>query len=342
MKVLVTGGCGFLGSHVCEMYRNRGDEVVCVDNMTKYEFSRSPYNVELARNYNWEYLKSIGVQLYKEDIRNREMLYQIAKGCDFIVHTAAQPAMTIAIENPELDFSTNVIGTYNVLETARKYDIPVVSCSTIHVYGNKINEKLKEGEKRFICTPETISESSPTLHGDVTPLHASKRTTEIYVDCFVDTYGVKAASFRLTGMYGPRQIGSEDHGWVANFAIKTVLGTQIKVYGPDKQVRDILYAKDAAEAFDAFYRRQVPGTYNVGGGPKNIISLREALEILSEITGKKQDIKYEPPRKGDLWYFVCDITKVKEKLNWEPKVSNYDGLKALVNWISENIVLFRR
>ncbi|MEM3445682.1 MAG: GDP-mannose 4,6-dehydratase, partial [Thermoplasmata archaeon] len=271
-----------------------------------------------------------------------EVLLKLAKDCDFIAHTAAQPAMTIALENPELDFSTNVVGTYNVLETARKYDIPVVSCSTIHVYGNKLNAELKETEKRFVREPPTISENAPTLLGEVTPLHASKRCTEIYIDCFIDTYGLKAANFRLTGMYGPRQIGSEDHGWVANFAIKTVMEMPIKVYGPDKQVRDILYASDAAEAFEAFYKYQKPGTYNVGGGVKNVISLREALEMLSKITGKTQNIFYEAPRKGDLWYFVCDISKIKSALNWEPRVSNEEGLIKLVRWIEANKELFRR
>ena len=341
MRVLVTGGCGFLGSHICEMYRKKGDEVVCIDNMTKYEFSRSPYNVELARTHNWNFLKGIGVELHKEDIRNKESLFKVAKGCDFIAHTAAQPAMTIALEDPELDFSTNVMGTYNVLECARKYDIPMASCSTIHVYGNRINQHLKEAETRFERTPPTIPETDPVLNGDITPLHASKRSAEIYVECFIDTYGLKAANFRLTGMYGPRQIGSEDHGWVANFAIKTVMQTPIKVYGTDKQVRDILYATDAAEAFDAFYKAQKPGTYNIGGGMKNTISLKEALDLMHNITRKKQDISFGPARKGDLWYFVCDIAKAKSALNWEPKVSNEEGIRRLVEWIEHNTEMFR-
>jgi CDP-paratose 2-epimerase len=249
--------------------------------------------------------------------------------------------MTIAIENPELDVATNVIGTFNVLEAARRYDVPMVNCSTIHVYGNKINETLKEGETRFLREPPAIGENHPILEGKITPLHASKRSAELYVQTYVDTYGLEAATFRLTGMYGPRQFGGEDHGWVANFVIRTLLRLPIRIFGTDKQVRDILYVSDAVEAFDAFYRNRKPGIYNIGGGVKNIISLGECLKMIREITGIKQEICYEPPRTGDLWYFVCDITKAEKELGWEPKVSNREGLKKLIRWVEDNIEIFR-
>jgi len=341
MKILVTGGCGFLGSHICEYYKKMGEEVVSFDNLTKHELIRTGYDVEGARFYNWNVLKGMGVSLIKGDIRDKEELSEAAKGCDYIVHTAAQPAMTISIENPKLDFTTNVVGTFNVLEIARRYDIPVVNCSTIHVYGNKINETLKEDEKRFIREPPEIDENHPILQGTITPLHASKRSAEIYVQAYIDTYGLEAATFRLTGMYGPRQFGGEDHGWVANFAIRTLLRLPIKIFGTDKQVRDILYVEDAVRAFDAFYKSREPGIYNIGGGVKNIISLRECLELIRRITGIEQDIRFEPARPGDLWYFVCDITKAKEKLKWEPKVSNEEGIKKLIDWIKENIGIFK-
>jgi len=245
MKVLVTGGCGFLGSHVCEYYAKKGDEVIAFDNMTKYELMRTGYATEAARNYNWNLLKGLGVKLIKGDVRDYEHLLEVAKGCDFIIHTAAQPAMTISWEDPELDFSTNVRGTFNVLKVAREYKIPIVSCATIHVYGNKINEELKEGKTRYLREPPEIDEQHPVMEGVLTPLHVSKRAAELYVQTFIDTYKLKAASFRLTGLYGPNQFGGEDHGWVANFAIRAVLGKPINIYGSGKQVRDILYAKDA-------------------------------------------------------------------------------------------------
>jgi CDP-paratose 2-epimerase len=341
LKVLVTGGCGFLGSHVCEFYAKQGDSVVAYDNLTKHELKRTGYNAEAAREYTLNFLRNLRVEIIKGDIRDKDKLLRVTKGCDYIVHTAAQPAMTISIEMPEMDFMTNVVGTFNVLEAARKYDVPMVFCSTIHVYGNKINETLKEGETRFLREPPSIDENHPTMQGTITPLHASKRSAELYVQTYIDMYGLKAAIFRLTGLYGPRQFGGEDHGWVANFTIRTILGKPITIFGTGKQVRDILYAADAAKAFDAFYKVQIPGIYNIGGGIERAISLIECIRLIEQITGKKAEIKYAPKRIGDLWYFVCDITRAKEKLHWKPETSNNDGIGKLARWVEENIEIFR-
>ncbi|MHC9544284.1 MAG: NAD-dependent epimerase/dehydratase family protein [Vulcanimicrobiota bacterium] len=341
MKVLVTGGCGFLGSHVCEYYSKKGDQVVSYDNLTKYELMRTGFDIEGARSHNWNILKTLGVELIKRDVRDREELFKAASGCDFIIHTAAQPAMTIAIEDPALDFSTNVGGTFNVLEASKHFRIPMVNCSSIHVYGNRINEDLKETGGKFTRVPPEINEEYPIMHGSITPLHASKRAAEVYVQAYTDTYGVEAATFRLTGMYGPRQFGGEDHGWVANFVIRTILGLPVKVFGNDKQGRDVLYVTDAVAAFDAFFNNRIPGTYNIGGGMKTYISLGESLALIKEITGMEQQIKVEPARLGDLWYFSSDCAKARSNLKWEPKVSCKEGITSLVNWVRENISIFK-
>ncbi len=340
MKILVTGGCGFLGSHICEYYRANGDEVTAFDTFTKFELARTGYQIEGARTFNSDYLRSIGVNIIKGDVRDSSEVMQACKGCDFIAHTAAQPAMTIAIENPELDICSNVNGTFNVLNAARKYDLPIVSCSSIHVYGNGLNSSLTEEKTRFSRDPPAIDESYPVMTGKLSPLHSSKRAAELYLQAFTDTYGLKAATFRLSGMYGPRQFGGEDHGWVANFAIRTVLGLPIKVFGTDKQVRDILYATDASRAFDAFYKHQHPGIYNIGGGEKTAISIIECLELISKFSGKSQNKSMEPARHGDLWYFVSDITKAKKQLNWEPTVVPEEGVFNLVKWIESVRQLF--
>jgi len=336
----VTGGCGFVGSHVCIHYANKGAEVISFDNLTKHELARTGYDMDAARTYNWELLKKLGVTAVKGDIRNRDELIEAAKGCDYIVHTAAQPAMTISIEAPELDFSTNVLGTFNILEAARKFDIPMVYCSTIHVYGNKINETLVEGETRYLCDPPAIDEQHPVMQGTITPLHASKRSAEIYVQTYLDTYGLKAAVFRLTGLYGPWQFGGEDHGWVANFTIRTIIEKPITIYGTGKQVRDILFVSDVAEAFHAFYRARKPGIYNIGGGFDRSISLIECIRLLEDITGKKPVVNYGPERLGDLRYFVCDISKAKASLGWAPKVYPREGITHLSTWVKENKQLF--
>jgi len=340
MKVLVTGGCGFLGSHVCEFYAKKGDEVVSYDNMTKHELERTGFATEVARNYSWDYLRSLGVKMVEADIRNYEELLDSAQGCDYIIHTAAQPAMTISWEDPMLDVTTNVLGTFNVLEAARKLKIPIVSCATIHVYGNKINEFLAEGERRYVRNPEAIDESHPILEGTITPLHASKAAGDIYVKTYVDTYHLEAASFRLTGIYGTRQFGGEDHGWVANFSIRSVLGWPITIFGTGKQVRDIIYATDVCEAFDAFYKTRKPGIYNIGGGTRTAISLLECIDILEEINGKRPEVRFASGRHGDLRYFICDITKARKGLNWAPKIMPREGIERLIQWIKENMDIF--
>jgi len=341
MKVFVSGGCGFIGSHVCEFYRQRGDTVISFDNMTKYELNRTGYAVEGARDYNRDLLKNMGVTLVKEDIRHFDKVMQYAQGVDYIIHTAAQPAMTISIEDPELDFSTNVRGTFNLLKAAKILKIPLVSCSTIHVYGNLINTTLQEEETRYTRIPPLIDENHPVVQGSLTPLHASKRAAELYLQTFIDSYNVHAASFRLTGLYGPRQFGGEDHGWVANFCIRTLLGWPVRVFGTGKQVRDILYASDVARAFHAFYEHGRPGIYNIGGGMDCSLSLLECIDLIGDLIGKNPEVVFEETRQGDLFYFICDTSKAKKILNWESTIRPNAGIKKLLNWLEQEKHLFR-
>jgi CDP-paratose 2-epimerase len=333
MKVLVTGGCGFLGSHVCTFYARRGDIVIAYDNLTKYELKRTGYPVHGARSYNCDYLEKLGVFVVEEDIRNFDTLMDYCTGVDFIVHTAAQPAMTISLEDPFLDYSTNVFGTINVLRVAKELGIPMVSCGTVHIYGNGINDELLEESTRYVRHPSAIDESHPVVEGRLTPLHASKRAAELYIETFIHSYGLRLGSFRLTGLYGPRQFGGEDHGWVANFSIRALLNRPVRIFGTGKQVRDILYATDAARAFHAFYMHGKPGIYNIGGGPDYSISLLECIEQIRRITGKNIDVEYGKKRSGDLLYFVCDTTKAERELHWKPMVPPEEGIRRLIDWI---------
>ena len=336
MKVLVTGGCGFLGSHVCEFYAKKGAQVVAYDNMTKYELERNGLATEEARDFNWNLLKNLGVKLVKADVRNYEELLVHVSGCNYIIHTAAQPAMTISWEEPRLDITTNIMGTFNVLEVARKFKIPIVICTTIHIYGNKINEELREGKTKYTRKPQVIDENYPILGGTLSPLHGSKAASDIYTKIYIDTYKLSAASFRLTGIYGTRQFGGEDHGWVANFAIRSVLNGPITIFGTGKQIRDIIYVTDVCEAFDAFYKKRKPGAYNIGGGLKTAISLLECIDLIGEINGINPQVKFAPDRHADLRYFICDISKAQKELGWSPKILPKEGLSMLINWIKEN------
>jgi CDP-paratose 2-epimerase len=153
-------------------------------------------------------------------------------------------------------------------------------------------------------------------------------------------YGIRTASFRFTGMYGERQFGGMDHGWVANFAIRTIMSKDITVFGTDKQVRDILYARDAARAFLLWYMKGSSGVFNIGGGMKNAISLGECLYDLRMINNIPQNIHIQDKRKGDLWYFVCDYKKAKKDFGWEPTVLPNEGLERISDWIINNKDLF--
>ena len=340
MKIIVTGGCGFLGSHVCSVFRSKGWDVVAYDNLTKYELERTGYRVDASRRHNVDFLESIGVRIAVEDVRDAPRLLRYAEGADFIAHTAAQPAMTISWENPRLDFETNVLGTFNVLETARACRIPVASCSTIHTYGTGINDEIRDGGTRYVREPAAIPESHPVLTGPLTPLHASKYAGEVYVRTYAETFGLKAAAFRYTGIYGPRQFGAEDHGWAANFVIRNLTGRPIRIFGTGKQTRDILFATDAAQAFWSYAHNPVPGIYNVGGGPANAISLLESIQLIESLTGRPSQVVYEPERHGDLRYFVSDIAQARRAFGFEPTLRPREGLAQLIEWAKANLDVF--
>ena len=345
MKALVTGGCGFLGSHICELFHKEGWEVVAYDNMTKHELRRTGFGTDEVRDYNARALRAMGVEVVLGDIRNREHLLDRTSGCSFIAHTAAQPAMTISWEDPDLDFTTNAFGTFNVLMAARAHGIPVASCSSVHIYGPWINDTLREEPTRYTRDPVAIREDDPTLdggkEGKLSPLHASKSALEVYSRVFGDMYGVKAAIFRYTGIYGPRQFGGEDHGWVANFVLRNYLGWPITIYGTGKQLRDILDCTDAAAAFLAYQRNPVPGTYNIGGGPAHMISLLECTDLIGRLSGRRNEVVFGPARDGDLSYFVCDISRVRSALGWGPHVLPEEGVRRLIEWVGQNGALFK-
>jgi CDP-paratose 2-epimerase len=336
---LVTGAAGFLGTAVCEHFKRKGWDVLGIDNLTTYELKRNEYDYEEARMHNIDFLKNLDIDFMVRDIGHIPLYKE--PDCDFIIHCAAQPTMTLSIKDPTYDFDVNVHGTLNVLELARKLDVPMVNCSSIHVYGNKINQNLIEQDTDFDCEPKMFDEDYPILNGDMTPLHASKRAAELYVRTYAETYGLKAATFRLTGMYGPRQFAGMEHGWVANFAIRNLMNRPITIFDTAKQVRDILYVDDAAKAFECWYEGGKPEIYNIGGGLRNKISLHECLGLIKDITGKEQNITVKPKRFGDLYYFVCDTSKAEEDFGWMPTISNRIGLERMIEWIEENKELFK-
>ncbi len=342
-KVLVTGGTGFLGTNTCKFFHDLGWEVTSVDNLTPYEMDKSGYKNPEARTHTHDYLKTVlKVNVLVGDITKQYFMRELEKQkFDCIINCAAQPTMTLAISDPVYDMETNIAGAVNILELGRKLDAPVVLCSSIHVYGNQLNQNLKEGEIRFTSAPESIDENAPILTGDITPLHVSKRAMELYGLSYTDTYGLKVGVFRFTGLYGPMQLAGMHHGWVSNFIIRTLLHLPITIFGSDKQVRDILYVSDAVNSFKKFYDYPISGIYNIGGGTGFAVSLKETLSYIHQLTNIDQTIVYEPFRHGDLHYFVCNIHKANTNLQWYPLVTPSEGLPLTIQWIEKHLKLFR-
>ncbi|MBD3155376.1 MAG: NAD-dependent epimerase/dehydratase family protein [Candidatus Aenigmarchaeota archaeon] len=338
-KILVTGGAGFVGSHVVEYYANKGNEVICFDNLSRGELLGKNINTD----YNWNFLKKIkNVKLVKKDIRNYEDLEKESKNVDTIIHTAGQTAVTTSVTKPKNDFDVNALGTFNVLEAARKNDIEsVIFCSTNKVYGNNVNKiKVNEEEKRYNFEgkfKDGIPEKFPTDLCEHTPYGCSKLAADIYTQDYAHLHGIKTGVFRMSCIYGTRQFGVEDQGWVAWFTIATILGKPITIYGDGKQVRDVLFVSDLIDAFDRFINGNLKhGVFNIGGGPENTMSLLELLDILEEITGKKSKLSFDNWRPSDQKVYISNIKEIENKLRWKPKVKPKEGVRKLANWVSKN------
>ena len=346
MKILVTGGAGFVGSHVAEYYAKKGNEVVVFDNISRAELL--DYETSNAM-YNWNYLKQYkNIELKKGSINEAKIIKNAANDVDVIIHTAAQTAVTTSVKDPRTDFEVNSAGTFNVLEAARlnKNSPCVIYCSTNKVYGDNVNNiKVTSDEKRYKFADEEFKKGVP---GDLsvdncehTPYGSSKLSGDIYMQDYAHVYGLKTGVFRMSCIYGTRQFGVEDQGWVAWFTIATLTDKPVTIYGDGKQVRDVLYVEDLVEAYDLFIKNKLKhGVFNTGGGSKNTLSLLELLELLEELTGKRTKISYGDWRPSDQKVYISDITKLQEELGWNPKVGVREGIGKLVDWIRENKDLF--
>jgi CDP-paratose 2-epimerase len=345
MKVLVTGGAGFVGSHAAEYYAGRGDEVIVYDNVSRAKLLN--YKTSNAM-YNWNYLKdSFDTTLVKGDIRDAKQLEKASNGVDVIIHAAAQTAVTTSVLDQRTDFEINALGTFNVLEAARKNKAAVVYCSTNKVYGDNVNKiKVKEQETRYEFADKNFSRGIPEIFStdlcEHTPYGASKFSGDVYVQDYALRNEIDAAVFRMSCIYGTRQFGVEDQGWVAWFTIATLLGKPITIYGDGKQVRDMLYITDLVAAFDAFVQKRNRlhhGVYNMGGGAENTMSLLELLGYLEEITGKRSKVSFDDWRPSDQKVYISDISKAEKELGWKPEVNSREGVKKLIDWVSENKTL---
>ena len=335
MKVLITGGCGFVGSNAAIKFIERGHEVIAFDNLSR---KGSEFNLEELKH-----LK--GFHFIMGDIRKMEDFDQIPE-VDGIIHTAAQPGVPTSINDPRYDFEVNAQGTFNVLEYARREKTPTIFCSTNKCYSCEINNIRAEinGDRRV--WPEKyvngIPEDFPVGAGGkaaYSPYGCSKYLGDRYCQEYFNTYGVPTVVNRMSCIAGERQMGFEEQGWLAWFVYARIFDLRVNIYGDGKQVRDVLYVGDLADLFleeltnIEFHKGQV---YNIGGGPENAVSLIEVLDHLVALDGSTFLTTYQDWRPADHLIYISDIRKISKY--WEPKVGAIETVDKIWNWanIPEN------
>ena len=336
---LVTGGAGFIGSNYVHRLVARGEQVTVFDN-----FSRA------GAKRNLEWLQSTfgkdAFNVVVGDVSNASLITETARDADVIMHLAGQVAVTTSVIDPRDDFESNAIGTFNTLEAARlsgRNPIFLYS-STNKVYGGMEEVELFEEPTRWRYKDlvHGCPETQPLdFHS---PYGCSKGTGDQYVRDYARIYGLPTVVFRQSCIYGPRQFGIEDQGWVAWFIIAAVTGRPITLYGDGKQVRDILYVEDLMNSYDAAVEKidiASGKVYNIGGGPDNVMSVwYEFRPILERLLGETLEVARGDWRPGDQRVFYADIRKAEQELGWKPTIGVEEGISQLYGWVRDNRELF--
>ncbi len=340
LNYLVTGGAGFIGSNYVHRLLERGENVTIYDNLSR---AGAPKNLSwLEQTFGKD-----AFRLVVGDVRNADLLAVTAQNMDVIAHLAGQVAVTTSVINPREDFECNALGTFNALEAARLSGRnPIfLFASTNKVYGGMEDVAIMEDATRWRYTdlPDGCSESQPLdFHS---PYGCSKGTGDQYVRDYARIYGLRSVVFRQSCIYGPRQFGVEDQGWLAWMTIAAVTGRQITIYGDGKQVRDVLHVSDLVDAYDLAVDkidRAAGQVYNMGGGARNVLAVwSEFGPLLERLLGRKIQVQQADWRPGDQRVFYADYHKAQRELGWEPKIDVEEGIEMLFNWVSENKELFK-
>lgn len=336
---LITGGLGFLGTNIASfILQNSTDSLVVFDNFYR---EGSEQNLAFLKSINDNFVFCYG------DIRNINDIEEVVKKYqpDIVYHLAGQVAMTSSIINPRYDFEVNALGSFNLLDSIRKYksDAIVIYSSSNKVYGDLESYNYIEEEKRYVCIdyPNGFNEEIPLdFHS---PYGCSKGCGDMYMLDFYRIYGIRSVVFRHSSMYGGRQFATINQGWIGYF-IKEILGGggEIVVSGSGKQVRDILYASDMVELYLAAPKHIINlqgKAYNIGGGVKNSLSILELFDIISSIT--KIDVKYscKEPRQSDQRVFIADLSRINRDLGFEIKVDKNSGIEKMIKWVKDTYKL---
>jgi CDP-paratose 2-epimerase len=296
------------------------------------------------RNLAWLRDTLGGLDFAQADTRDAAAVGRAAAGCDAIFQFAAQVAVTNSVTDPLHDFEVNARGTLNVLEAARQHGCAVFYTSTNKVYGGMDDVPVVELPTRYAYAdlPQGASEQQPLdFHS---PYGCSKGAADQYVHDYARIYGLRTVVFRMSCIYGTRQFGNEDQGWVAHFLIAAVLGRPITIYGDGKQVRDLLYVDDLVRAFERAWERlddTAGRVYNIGGGPTNTLAVwTEFGPLLAELLGRPVPVEFGPWRPGDQKVYVTDVRRAAAEFGWQPTVSARDGILRLLQWVQANRALF--
>lgn len=332
-NVLVTGGAGFVGCNATRYFGSRNWNVIVADNLSRQGTDQNLHWLRGGTDFHFEMI----------DVRNRaavESLFQQTR-FDAVIHLAAQVAVTTSVVDPRTDFMVNALGTFNVLDAVRLHspEAVVILASTNKVYGKitRATTQLDGPRYAYANRPFGIDEDEPLDF--LSPYGCSKGAADQYTLDFARIYGIPATSFRQSCIYGARQFGVEDQGWVAWFAIASLLGRDITIYGDGKQVRDVLHVDDLLRAYEAAILApdKIAGqAFNVGGGPNRIMSLVDLIEMLERRLGKKIPLKWQDWRPGDQRAYVSDIRKLESTLDWTPGIDIETGVGQLIDWVAQN------
>ncbi|WP_242097527.1 NAD-dependent epimerase/dehydratase family protein [Sphingomonas sp. CROZ-RG-20F-R02-07] len=332
--ILVTGGAGFIGSNLADRLAGEGYRVRVYDVLARAGVDANL--VWLKARYGDR------IEAVIADIRDADALARAASDVQAVFHLAAQVAVTTSMVDPRADFEINILGTLNLLEAlrARGERVPLIFASTNKVYGDLIDLEFDTGDHGYVprdpaIRDHGIGEARPLdFH---TPYGVSKGAADQYVLDYARSFGVPAAVLRMSCIYGQRQMGTEDQGWVAHFLIRALEGKPITLYGDGQQVRDILDVSNAVDAYVRAWRRidAVEGqAFNLGGGPANAVSLRQLLGHIGDLIGREVEIATSDWRAGDQRYFVADTRKAEAALGLAPKVAWTDGVANLARWLA--------
>lgn len=331
--VVITGGAGFIGANLAHRLADEGHKVLVLDSLARPGVEQNI--AELKRTH------ARNVSVEKVDIRS-DAAADAVQEASAVVHFAAQVAVTTSIEQPVGDFDVNARGTLNLLEAARRSAEPPIFlfASTNKVYGDLSDLELERTELAYRPTDLNIrengvSESRPlSFH---TPYGCSKGAADQYVLDYARTLGLSAAVFRMSCIYGPRQLGTEDQGWVAHFLIRALEGKPLNIFGDGWQVRDVLFVDDVTEVYARALQRPSAVTgraFNVGGGPANAVSLLQVLNYIEQLLGHPIEINFADWRPGDQRYYVSDTRTIRKALALSPATPWTIGLASLNHWLS--------